>query len=88
MTASADRILTAHVGSLIRPEALVAFLRTQDKGERLDERAFRACLRRSVTDVVKRQNAIGIDLMNDGEFGKTISWSRYIVEACVLQWLQ
>ena len=41
MTASADRILTTHVGSLIRPEALVAFLRTQDKGERLDERAFR-----------------------------------------------
>jgi 5-methyltetrahydropteroyltriglutamate--homocysteine methyltransferase len=80
MTASTDRILTTHVGSLIRPEALVAFLRTQDKGERLDERAFRDCLRRSVTDVVKRQIAIGIDLMNDGEFGKTISWSRYIVE--------
>jgi 5-methyltetrahydropteroyltriglutamate--homocysteine methyltransferase len=80
MTASADRILTTHVGSLIRPETLVAFLRAQDKGERLDERAFRDCLRRSVTEVVERQMAIGMDLMNDGEFGKTISWSRYIVE--------
>jgi len=80
MTASTDRILTTHVGSLIRPEALVAFLRTHDRREPLDERAFRDCLRRSVTDVVKRQIAIGIDLVNDGEFGKTISWSRYIVE--------
>jgi len=80
MSASTDRILTTHVGSLIRPEALVALLRIQDKGERLDERVFRDCLRRSVTDVVRRQIAIGIDLMNDGEFGKTISWSRYIVE--------
>jgi len=80
MTAGTDRILTTHVGSLIRPEPLVAFLRTQDKGAGLDERAFKDCLRHSVTDVVKRQIAIGIDLMNDGEFGKTISWSRYIVE--------
>jgi 5-methyltetrahydropteroyltriglutamate--homocysteine methyltransferase len=80
MTATTNRILTTHVGSLVRPEALVAFLRTQDKGERLDERAFSDCLRRSVTEVVGRQIAIGIDLMNDGEFGKTISWSRYIVE--------
>jgi len=42
--------------------------------------AYEKCLRRSVAEVVKGQADIGIDIVSDGEFGKSISWSRYILE--------
>jgi 5-methyltetrahydropteroyltriglutamate--homocysteine methyltransferase len=73
-----DRILTTHVGSLVRPDDLVTFLRAREAGEAYDEAAFDECLRRSVADVVRRQAETGIDIVSDGEFGKTQSWSRYI----------
>jgi 5-methyltetrahydropteroyltriglutamate--homocysteine methyltransferase len=73
-----DRILTTHVGSLVRPDELVAFLRAREAAEPYDEAAFEECLRRSVADVVRRQAETGIDIVSDGEFGKTQSWSRYI----------
>ena len=77
---SANRILTTHVGSLVRPDDLVGFLRKQEVGEAYDTHAFAACLERSVADVVRQQAGAGIDIVSDGEFGKTISWSRYILE--------
>jgi 5-methyltetrahydropteroyltriglutamate--homocysteine methyltransferase len=80
MQKGGSHILTTHVGSLVRPDALVAFLRAQDQGQHFDRSAFEACLRSSVHDVVARQRAIGLDVINDGEYGKTISWSRYILE--------
>jgi 5-methyltetrahydropteroyltriglutamate--homocysteine methyltransferase len=73
-------ILTTHVGSLIRPPDLVALLRAKDDGEPVDDAAFTACLRRSVADVVRRQAETGIDIVSDGEFGKSVSWSRYVRE--------
>src|SRR5215210_3827704 len=73
-----DRILTTHVGSLVRPDELVAFLRAKEAAEPYDEAAFEECLRRSVADVVRRQAETGIDIVSDGEFGKMQSWSRYI----------
>jgi len=78
--AGANRILTSHVGSLIRPDDLVAMLRARSHGMTVDERAFNDCLARAVADIVRRQAEIGIDIVSDGEFGKTISWSRYILE--------
>jgi 5-methyltetrahydropteroyltriglutamate--homocysteine methyltransferase len=80
MAISAERILTTHVGSLIRPDDLLAFLRKQQHGEPCDAAEFEACLKRSVADVVRKQAEIGIDIVSDGEFGKTISWSRYILD--------
>ena len=77
---SSSRILTSHVGSLIRPDDLLVFLLKQQNGEAFDQKAFEACLERSVAEVVQRQAEIGIDLVSDGEFGKTISWSRYVLE--------
>jgi 5-methyltetrahydropteroyltriglutamate--homocysteine methyltransferase len=74
-----DRIQTTHVGSLVRPDDFVAALRQHDAGE-LDDATFEAALARAVADVVRQQAEIGIDLVSDGEFGKTISWSRYILE--------
>jgi len=76
----ANRILTTHVGSLIRPPALVTFLKQQQNGEPYDAAVYEQCLRRAVADIVKGQAEIGIDIVSDGEFGKSISWSRYILE--------
>jgi 5-methyltetrahydropteroyltriglutamate--homocysteine methyltransferase len=80
MQRSADRILTTHVGSLIRPPDLVAYLKAQEAGVAVDPRAFAECLRAAVAAVVRRQTEVGLDIINDGEFGKTISWSRYVLE--------
>jgi 5-methyltetrahydropteroyltriglutamate--homocysteine methyltransferase len=74
------RILTTHVGSLIRPPDLVALLRAKDDREPVDAAEFAACLRRSVADVVREQAETGIDIVSDGEFGKSVSWSRYVRE--------
>ena len=80
MAGSADRILTTHVGSLVRPDELLAFMALQQEGKPYDIAAYQDCLQRSVADVVKKQAAIGIDIVSDGEYGKSISWSRYILD--------
>jgi 5-methyltetrahydropteroyltriglutamate--homocysteine methyltransferase len=77
---SIGRIPTTHVGSLVRPPELVSFLKAQQNGEPYDAGAYEQCLRRSVAEVVKEQAAVGIDIVSDGEFGKSISWSRYVLE--------
>jgi len=76
---ASNKILTTHVGSLIRPPELVEYLRPMLEGQAYDERAFEACLARAVAEVVKKQCEIGLDIVNDGEFGKT-HWYRYVVD--------
>jgi 5-methyltetrahydropteroyltriglutamate--homocysteine methyltransferase len=76
----AGRILTTHVGSLIRPPQLQEFLKAQRDRAAYDQAAFDACLHDAVGNVVRKQAEIGLDVINDGEFGKTISWSRYVLE--------
>ena len=73
-----DRIRVTHVGSLARPPELQEFLRAYENGEAYDEAAFEECLRRSVADVVRQQRDTGIDVVSDGEFGKTQTWAWYI----------
>jgi len=80
MKRSADRILTTHVGSLIRPPALQEFLRAKQAGKTYDKSAYEACLKQSVAEVVRKQAEIGVDVVSDGEFGKSISWSQYVLE--------
>jgi 5-methyltetrahydropteroyltriglutamate--homocysteine methyltransferase len=80
MKRSSDRILTTHVGSLIRPPALQELLRAKQAGKPFDAQAYDECLSRSVADVVRRQAEAGIDVISDGEFGKSISWSQYVLE--------
>jgi 5-methyltetrahydropteroyltriglutamate--homocysteine methyltransferase len=75
-----NRILTTHVGSLIRPQALQEFLRAKQGGKPYDEKAYQACLTSSVAEVVAEQAKAGIDVVSDGEFGKAISWSQYALE--------
>jgi 5-methyltetrahydropteroyltriglutamate--homocysteine methyltransferase len=80
MQRSTARILTTHVGSLIRPQTLQEFLRLKQAGKSYDERAYQKCLSTSVGEVVRRQAEAGIDVPSDGEFGKSISWSQYALE--------
>jgi 5-methyltetrahydropteroyltriglutamate--homocysteine methyltransferase len=80
MPNDAHRILTTHVGSLVRPDSLLAFLRKQQDGEPYDVQAYENCLRESVAEVIRKQAEVGIDIVSDGEYGKTISWSRYILD--------
>jgi 5-methyltetrahydropteroyltriglutamate--homocysteine methyltransferase len=77
---SVERILTTHVGSLIRPPELLEFIRKHGRGEPYDERAYRDCLAASVRKVVAQQKEAGVDVPSDGEFGKLISWSQYALE--------
>jgi 5-methyltetrahydropteroyltriglutamate--homocysteine methyltransferase len=84
MKTSRDHILTSHVGSLPRPDALIAAYRAQAAGEPVEETAFRQTLRDAVAQIVRRQCEIGIDVPGDGEFGKPMathvqygSWWRY-----------
>lgn len=80
MKRSTDRILTTHVGSLIRPQALQEFMRAKQGDAPYDRAGYEACLAQSIADVVRRQAEIGIDVISDGEFGKAISWNQYVVE--------
>ena len=77
MKRSTSRILTTHVGSLIRPAELQDFLRAKQAGKPYDEKAYQQCLTDSVAEVVKQQAQAGIDVVSDGEFGKSISWAQY-----------
>jgi 5-methyltetrahydropteroyltriglutamate--homocysteine methyltransferase len=80
MKRSTDRILTTHVGSLIRPPGLQELLRAKQAGKPYDESAYARCLKDAVADVVRQQADVGIDVVSDGEFGKSISWSQYVLE--------
>ena len=80
MKRSTERILTTHVGSLIRPEPLQQFLRLKQAGQPFDRGAYDACLTESVAAVVRHQAEVGVDVVSDGEFGKSISWSQYVLE--------
>jgi 5-methyltetrahydropteroyltriglutamate--homocysteine methyltransferase len=71
MRRSIDRIHTTHVGSLARPAALLDQMRALAAGEPLDAGEADATHRGAVADVVARQRAAGIDVVNDGEQGKT-----------------
>jgi 5-methyltetrahydropteroyltriglutamate--homocysteine methyltransferase len=77
MKRSTDRILTTHVGSLIRPPALREFLAAKEAGKPFDQAAYAKCLKECVAEVVRKQADIGIDVISDGEFGKAISWAQY-----------
>lgn len=77
--ASVDRILTTHVGSLVRPDDFTAVLRRKVAGE-LPDGAFEAPLRDAVAWVVKKQAEVGIDIVSDGEYGKIGGWEQYVLD--------
>jgi 5-methyltetrahydropteroyltriglutamate--homocysteine methyltransferase len=78
MPGNANRILTTHVGSLVRPSKLIAFWRAIEDGKPYDESAFETCLTESVAEVVRQQAEVGIDIVSDGEFSKGANWAFYV----------
>ena len=80
MKRSEDRILTTHVGSLIRPKAIQDILAARQNGVAVDEAYHSRVLTESVAGIVRRQAETGVDVISDGEFGKSISWSQYVLE--------
>ena len=69
-----NRILTTHVGSLPRPEKLLAAAHDRTVAGK-DEAVFDKELKGAVADVVRRQKELGVDLINDGELGHTMGWA-------------
>ena len=72
---STSRILTTHVGSLVRPPEIAAIMRGLDAGQPFNADQL-AILKRQVADVVKTQVDCGIDIPSDGELGKA-GFSQY-----------
>jgi 5-methyltetrahydropteroyltriglutamate--homocysteine methyltransferase len=78
MRRSTERILTTHVGSLIRPGELLAQAAAARQEPATQPQYFEA-LQHATADVVAQQAKAGIDVVNDGEYGKS-SWANYVLD--------
>lgn len=75
-----ERIPVTHAGSLIRPRELLAFLSAVDHGRAsTDSTEYQAALARAVAYAVRRQVGTGVDIIDDGEMGKS-TWITYLYE--------
>ena len=77
MKRSENRILVTHVGALPRPQELGSLVMTKTRGEAHDDVKLADWLRSAVGDVVAQQVDAGVDVISDGEYGKT-NWTNYI----------
>src|SRR4026207_797190 len=76
MKYSTDRILTTHAGALPLPADLKELHNARTAGTSVDEQVFSKRVSGAVADIVKKQIACGLDVINDGEQGKS-NFSRY-----------
>jgi 5-methyltetrahydropteroyltriglutamate--homocysteine methyltransferase len=74
-----DRILTTHVGSLPRSQAVTDVLFARERGDVRDGAADALTLSEAVREVVRRQVEIGLDVVSDGEMSK-ISYATYVAD--------
>lgn len=79
MKRSTDRILTTHVGSLVRPLDVMEAILSKVAGRPFDEAEFERRVRAGVAGVVRKQAEIGIDIPSDGEFSKP-TFHSYVIE--------
>ena len=79
MKRSISRILTTHTGSLPRTPQLQELLREREDQREFDPGAFAAGVCAGVAEVVGRQQAIGLDVVNDGEQGRS-QYATYVKE--------
>ena len=77
MKLSIDRILTTHVGSLPRSEAVTSGVFAIDRGDQIDLAEHDRVVAEAVSKVVARQVACGVDVVSDGEMSK-LSYATYI----------
>jgi 5-methyltetrahydropteroyltriglutamate--homocysteine methyltransferase len=76
---STDRILTTHVGSLPRSKAVADVLFAREREDAADPEMGAPVIASAVAEVVRRQVAVGIDVVSDGEMSK-ISYATYIAK--------
>jgi len=79
MKHSTDRILTTHAGSLPRPDDLLEMIVSKSRGAMLDEARYAGRIRAAVADAVRKQLDTGIDIVSDGEMGKS-SFLTYVTD--------
>jgi len=79
MKRSLDHIRTTHTGSMPRPEEIFEFMQARASGEPCDSHLYEDALKKHVREIVRKQVAAGIDVVNDGECGKT-SFNNYLAE--------
>ena len=79
MKNSSSRILTTHVGSLVRPPDIRDLMRAKETGQDYDREKLMGIVRSSVAEVVRRQLVEGVDIPSDGEYGKS-GFSAYVNE--------
>ncbi len=79
MKRSASRILTTHTGSLPRSPELQDLLRVREDQQSFDEASFQSSIRDAVGDILDRQQNAGIDVVNDGEQGRS-QYATYVKE--------
>src|SRR5437764_2972881 len=79
MKRSTDRILTTHVGSLVRPPEILEMILAKVTGRPFDEAEFQKRVSAGVKEAVRKQAEAGIDIPSDGEYSKP-SFSAYINE--------
>lgn len=79
MKHSSARILTTHVGSLVRPPDLVEIFRAKESGQPYDQQQLATRVQSAVTEAVRQQAEAGIDVPSDGEYGKP-NFSGYVNE--------
>jgi 5-methyltetrahydropteroyltriglutamate--homocysteine methyltransferase len=77
MQRSTDRFLTTHTGSLPRPDDLIRTMYAKEEGVPVDAAALAERVRLAVAEVVQKQAAAGVDLINDGEMSKP-SYATYV----------
>ena len=77
MRRSTERVLTTHTGSLPRPDELTKVMFAKEEGVPVDGAALAARIKAAVADVVGRQVAAGIDVIDDGEYSKP-SYATYV----------
>ncbi|MEK7210809.1 MAG: cobalamin-independent methionine synthase II family protein [Candidatus Binatota bacterium] len=79
MKRSTERILTTHAGSLPQPDDLKEMVVAKNNGRPYDQEALTRRVRSAVAEVVRKQIDCGLDIVNDGELGKS-NFSRYVRE--------
>jgi 5-methyltetrahydropteroyltriglutamate--homocysteine methyltransferase len=77
MKRSSERFLTTHTGSLPRPADLVRMMFAKEEGVPVDPTALESRIAAAVTEIIAKQCAAGVDIVNDGEMSKP-SYATYI----------
>ena len=79
MRRSTERILTTHSGSLVRTREIIEGMKARTLDRPYDQDVLAADIRKGIAEVVRKQVETGIDIPNDGEFGRR-GFTSYIHE--------